>query len=175
MGLDVSAYNRLEKMNAVLDINGWAIDPVTQKALQKPYVRLFLNNEFPNRADEFEDKAIYRYQNSIDISCGGYGRYNKWRNDLAKLAGYPREQYKHHGEVLESYCIACWSGKPGPFAELINFSDCEGVIGTAVSKKLAADFASFQDQAGNEYFGEMYAKWRSLFEYASDSGCVVFS
>jgi hypothetical protein len=73
--------------------------------------------------------------------------------------------------------VACWNGAQGPFSELIHFSDCEGVIGTAVSKKLAADFAAFDEKAkaaGNERYYAKYQEWRKAFEMAANGGAVDF-
>lgn len=72
---------------------------------------------------------------------------------------------------------AVWNGKANgeAFVELINFSDCEGVIGAEVAKKLAADFAAYQDKAGDKGdFARVYASWRKAFELAADGGAVCF-
>ena len=64
-----------------------------------------------------------------------------------------------------------------PFFELINFSDCEGILGAPVCAKLAADFAKYQERANtshDEWWREKYAGWRRAFEMAADNGCVEF-
>lgn len=179
MGLDVNAYSGCAKLDVVFDANGEPIDPNTRKLIDyDKYIRIYLNPDFPGRANEFEDKAFYSYKNSASINCGAYSRYNRWRDDLAKLAGYPVGQYEQYGTKYDSHCVPCWTGETGPFSELINFSDCEGVIGASVSKKLAADFAEFQTKANahhDEYFRKKYTEWRTAFDLASDSGCVRFS
>ncbi|EJO27445.1 hypothetical protein QWC_31809, partial [Achromobacter marplatensis] len=103
-----------------------------------------------------------------------------WRDELAKAAGYPKGKYKQHGMDWESHCVECWNGAQGPFSELINFSDCEGAIGTAVSAKLARDFAEFdakaKDHSGDlgARFYQLYKEFRAVFEMAADSGAVYF-
>ena len=176
MGLDVSAYSQMKKIDCLFNADGEPVDPVTRETIYD-YVETDHAPHHPGRVNEFEDGACYAYGDSDELSAGGYGRYNDWRNDLAKLAGYPLGQYKEDGTMRDSYCVACWNGAPGPFSELINFSDCEGVIGTKVSRKLAADFAAFQSAADNVggCFAGKYAEWRRLFELASDAGCVRFS
>ena len=60
---------------------------------------------------------------------------------------------------------------------MINFSDCEGVIGPKTSAKLAKDFAEFQAQADahpDDWFRDLYTTWRRAFELASDDGAVGF-
>ncbi len=175
MGLDVSAYSKLQKIDCLYNEDGEPVDPVTRQEIDE-FVKIFHDPNFPGRADEFEDRACYSYEDSDGLHAGGYGGYNHWRNDLAKLAGYPLGQYEQYGKMWDSYCVACWNGATGPFSELINFSDCDGVIGTAVSRKLADDFAKFQSAADaiGGLFAEKYAGWRKLFELASNDGCVRF-
>lgn len=69
------------------------------------------------------------------------------------------------------------SPKEGPFWELISFSDCDGIIGPLVSAKLAQDFGDFQpaaDDHPDQHFRDMYARWRTAFETAADTGFVDF-
>ena len=69
-----------------------------------------------------------------------------------------------------------------PFVELINFSDCEGVIGPKVAAKLAKDFADYEDRASafaakfkDDFFLALYREWRRAFEWAADGGMVHFN
>lgn len=71
----------------------------------------------------------------------------------------------------------CWQGATGPFSELINFSDCEGVIGPKTAAKLARDFAAFEAQAeawGDDFY-DQYLNWEEVFLMAADGGAVAFS
>lgn len=176
MGLDISAYRKIAKVDAVFDAGGEPIDPTTRESIEYD-MQAYRNDEFPGRADDIEDRAIYRAQECMGFHAGGYGGYNHWRNELAKLAGYPLGQYEQYGKPWDSYCVACWNGATGPFSELIHFSDCEGVIGAAVAAKLAKDFADFQDAADkheDQRFTLKYAEWRKAFEMAADGGAVTF-
>ncbi|WP_416186824.1 DNA cytosine methyltransferase [Enterobacter roggenkampii] len=121
------------------------------------------------------DGAVYTYEDCTGHGVG-YGGYYWWRNELAEMAGYPVGEYEsghgkeanHFGGVLNS--------DSGPFYELINFSDCEGFIGTAVATKLLADFKTFHDKAeeiGDRFF-EQYKHWQSAMEMASSNGCISF-
>lgn len=178
MGLDVTAFEDIQKIDCIFNAEGEAVDPKTRRAIDyDTYFHPRHNNDFPGRADDIEDNACYTYADAIDVSAGPYSKYNWWRDELAKLAGYPLGKYEKYGTMYDSYCVACWNGKTGPFSELINFSDCEGTIGTAVSKKLAADFAKFQtagDAHPDEYFWSKYSEWRTAFEMAANNGCVIF-
>jgi hypothetical protein len=66
--------------------------------------------------------------------------------------------------------------KVKPFYELINFSDCEGIIGPEVSTKLYNDFVKFEVVAKNEeeYFYRKYKDWMKAFKVASNKGVVSF-
>jgi hypothetical protein len=176
MGLDISAYRKITKIDAVFDAGGEPIDPTTREPVEYD-MQAYINPEFPGRADDIEDRAIYKAEDSMGLRAGSYSGFNAWRNDLAKLAGYPLGQYEQYGKMWDSYCAACWNGAKGPFSELINFSDCEGVIGSAVAAKLAKDFADFQevaDKADDQRFTLKYAEWRKAFEMAADAGAVTF-
>lgn len=178
MGLDITAYEGLTKIDGVKYINGVVLDKELEVVDYDAYALVpHINPDFPGRADDIEDKGVYNAADSFGFNAGSYGGYNMWRNRLAKLAGYPEGTYKQCGEDRPSYCVACWNGAQGPFAELIHFSDCEGVIGTAVSKKLAADFAAFDDKAKtteDEHFYAKYQDWRKAFEMAANGGAVQF-
>jgi hypothetical protein len=176
MGLDVSAYRKITKIDVVFDAGGEPIDPVTRKPVDYD-MQAYLNPDFPGRADEIEDRAVYRAEDSIGLRSIGYGGHNAWRNELARIAGYPLGQYEQYGKMWDSYCVECWNGAKGPFSELINFSDCEGVIGAAVAAKLAKDFAEFEEAAGRSempHFKAKYDEWRKAFEMAADGGAVKF-
>jgi hypothetical protein len=179
MGLDITAYSEIAEMtDAVFDADGEAIDVTTREPLDyDDYAQFYRNPDFPGRADEIKDKAVYSFEDSDGMRAGAYSGYNRWRDMLAKMAGYPEGSYQEYGRVWKSHCVDCWNGATGPFSELINFSDCEGVIGAAVSAKLAKDFTDFQGKAdghSDDWFREKYSEWRRMFELASKGGCVKF-
>ena len=170
MGLDITAYRNLTPA----PIEGFDADG---EPLQGDAIRLYRNGDFPGRADDINELLAYVPQEYFAFHAGSYGGYNQWREQLAELAGYPMGEYVRFGVKSESRCVACWNGEQGSFSELINFADNEGVIGTAVSAKLAQDFAEHQDKADahpDERFRDRYADWRRAFEMAADSGAVSF-
>jgi len=167
MGVDIKCYRKVSKLDCVFDSDGNPIDQTI-----KNYVRTYVNPDFPGRADDIEHKAMYTFEESDCPVSVNYLGYIKLRNELAKLAGYPLGQL-----TFDNYCAACWDGKTGPFSELIDFSDCEGVIGTAVSAKLAKDFAKFQVRANkhkSQHFKSFYNGMWTAFEMAADGGFVQF-
>jgi hypothetical protein len=154
MGLDISAYRNVTRVG---DSDGGDAPA--------DCVRLYHNPDFAGRSDDVP-AGIYRADDEMNFRAGSYGGYNRWREQLCALAG--------HGTPRD-----VWDAEnpQGPFIELINFSDCEGTIGTGVSAKLARDFAEYQANADahpDEWFRDRYAKWRAAFEMAAQHGAVEF-
>lgn len=178
MGLDVTAYSKIQKVDAVFDSDGTPIDPQTREDLDD-VVQFRLNDDYPERAADIEDNGVYRYADSLGLHAGSYSGYNFWRNELAKLAGYPAVKVDRYntGNVQVRHDQGAWNTDSGPFWELITFSDCEGVMGPDVCAKLAKDFAGHQAKADaheDERFRGKYAEWRAAFELAADGGAVDF-
>lgn len=162
MGLDITAYKKVTFVRAKTeDEEGDDVDGLTF---------LYRNDEAPDRSDGLAD-GYYEIGEgageSIGFRAGSYSGYNHWRKWLAaRFVGEPRDIWDHP----EKY-----AGKP--FLELINFSDCEGMIGPATSAKLAADFAANEETAfagADQWDVDLYRKWRAAFELAAHGGVVVF-
>ena len=153
MGLDISAYSRLQN-NAGEDA-----------------VRIWRNPDFPGRADDLQDGGMYIPKGTLQFRAGSYSGYNEWREQLAKLAGYPAvtNKSKPHSE-------AAWQKDSGPFWELINFSDCEGTLGSAICAKLAKDFDEFEERAAaiGGWFFDRYQLWQKAAHMAADNGAICF-
>ncbi|WP_158782806.1 hypothetical protein [Pantoea sp. BAV 3049] len=177
MGLDISAYSGIKKLDARMNGDGEAIDTKTGVLLPQDgmWFTAWVNPVFPGRAGDIESGAVYSYENCTCFSIG-YARHAGWREKLAEISGYPLAEQVHYGRVEKCYLAGALSGECGPFYELINFSDCEGVIGTGVSEKLAKDLAEFKGRAMgvSEGFYDLYLKWKAAFEMASNNGCVRF-
>lgn len=181
MGLDISAYSRVTKLDVNFDEDGEAIDKVTGESVDYD-VRVYANPDFPGREDGVEDRAVYTAKGGMSF-CTGYGSHGAWREELAKLAGYPTTAVdRGFGKPVEMHSGGAWNTDNGPFWELINFSDCEGTIGPVVSAKLAKDFAEWDERAKqhdesaglNGGLYKRFQEWRQAFEMASDGGLVDF-
>lgn len=168
MGLDVTAYKNLRKSERQDQDDEYELECA---------VRIY-KKQFPQNCMDFEADVVYEADEAIDGPSIGYIRYGYWRNRLAQLAGYPSLD----SEPETPHAAWVWKNRPdGRFAELINFSDCEGCIGTAVAKKIATDFAEFQPSIDllvhnreNEQFKNLYAEFRKVFEFASNNGLVRY-
>jgi hypothetical protein len=164
MGLDITAYTDIAKIDneEVADFFAYA------------------HPAFP-----LQNEGIEGYHTGLsvhDFRAGSYSGYNQWRNHLCMMA---------HGVSADSlWHIAMndWTHDSitadSPFVALINFSDCEGLIGPNMSAKLATDFDQYAEKAkayaesigdpyGNIWLSK-YCDWRKAFEEASNNGCVVF-
>lgn len=117
----------------------------------KEYTQIYPNRHFLSAADGLK-KGFYTYENRGSFRAGSYSGYNDWRSQLKNMVDNEKD-----------------------FQELINFSDCEGVIGSVTSKKLLEDFKKWNNVAvTKKYFYELYEEWQKVFELASNNGCVSF-
>ena len=178
MGLDISAYRKLQKLDCVFDADGEPIDAVSREPVNYDFFA-YVNPDFPGRQGSIEHMAIYSAEEGEAFNAGSYGGYNTWRESLARLAGYPLADVERYGKIHSRHDQGAFNAESGPFWEMIVFSDCEGVLGAEVCAKLAEDFAKFDSVAkaihGTEsYFYVKYQEWKNAFEMAADSGAVDF-
>lgn len=178
MGLDITAYGNISKVDCVFDADGDPIDPVTRQPIEGQWFKAYQNPDFADRARDVEHNSIYTYQRDIHVHAGSYSGYNTWREKLAQMAGYqPVPVVRYTVEEMRHDAGAHAAGS-GPFYELIWFSDCEGTIGTEVCAKLAKDFSEFHVKAaafnGGMWWLDKYNEWRAAFELAAQSGCICF-
>lgn len=181
MGLDISYFSEIEI--APDDIEPDCDEPVDYDK----YIWLYLNPDFDGRHGNIVDGARYTYKHAERFRAGSYSGYNAWRETLAELAGYEKVEIERFGFKKNLYAAYAWlePDKAGslPFYELINFSDCEGVIGSEVSAKLAGDFNRFRDEAHNgeltrplnPRFCQIYDSFLNAFTVASNNGAVKFA
>ena len=176
-GLDVTAYEKLAvikvaKIDQSQDENTITLTPV----------------EFPERFLGLNSDTPYHFKSSFDFRAGSYSGYNWWRNELAKLAGFqPIYDTVTEFDVKTQKAVdrnelrydkAVWNAKKGPFWELIDFSDAEGVIGPVVCKRVYKDFLKFKVKAAmhpSKDFRESYRDWMKAFSMCANDGAIVFS
>jgi hypothetical protein len=142
------------------------------KYLDDAYFLFFANGE--TDLPQLAGMPIGLYDYSADskrmrFKAGSYTGYSLWREKLCDFA-------------LKTTPEAVWAepaqfeGKP--FFELINFTDCDGRIGTAVAAKLSQDFRAHADLAEDfdldGSFMNLYDDFTKAFSLAADSGAVSF-
>lgn len=158
MGLDITAYKKLSVVeNPKFDDDGDLVDWESQ---WRPGASMVWSEKhFPGRGDGIIPETVYSWEEEYDFPAGSYHGYNFWRSKLNDFMG------------------------DKAFQELINFADNEGVIGPVVSKKLAKDFADYEEQAtaysesledNGKWWIDKYHSWKKAFEMASDGGAVDF-
>lgn len=159
MGLDITAYSGLKQ-----DDGG--------------EVSFCQMDCFAGREEGIQLGRRYQPEDEFCFRAGSYSGYNAWREQLAKLAGYPAVEHDAYGKKEQSHAAGCWVSDFGPFYELINFADNEGTIGPVVAKKLLADFEQFEEKAREHqddgWFYECYTNWKRAFKMASENGAVAF-
>ena len=170
MGLDITAYRQLQPApQAELDSDGFPVDYDNFHHFSENIIE-WTEKNWPGRTAGVAP-GVYCAAESDRFRAGSYSGYNWFRNHLAKFA---------HGKDAEDL----WDGEQtGPFVELINFADNEGVIGPIVSAKLAQDFAEFEPKAPDyaasigvdgDYWLSSFTCWKRAFELAADGGAVDF-
>lgn len=170
MGLDITAYGQVKRIGEASDWEDY----------EEHYDWKTTDYIWPGHvADDapFGDwsagiaAGVYEYDEDKRHSfrAGSYSGYNEWRAWLSVLAlGVAPSDVWAESSIYEDK----------PFYRLINFSDCEGIIGPVYAKQLAKDFAAFQSKADaaecNDWFKAKYTDWRKAFELAADGGYVDF-
>jgi hypothetical protein len=172
MGLDITAYSKLTPApNAEYDPveDGLPMDSADFWLAHRETI-MWTEEQWPGRTTGVEPGMVYATGERLTFSAGSYGGYGQWRTWLATVAGFQSPQ-----DVWEA------NNPTGPFVELIDFADNEGVIGPVVAAKLAKDFADYEGAAckavednDNNWNIERYRMWRRAFELAANQGAVEF-
>jgi hypothetical protein len=156
MGLDISCY---EKVKLVTNLELADIGEEQREKLIHEYfededsnddLQLFIKNpSFPLSAPDFKDGFYTVSGDYHGFRAGSYGSYSRWRRDLAKMTGIDDiEKFWDEAYIDNGACVL-----RHPFGELLNFSDCEGVIAGEPVRKLAAGFGDWAIKA-EQYYGE---------------------
>ena len=163
MGLDIIAYSNLKKNEYLSAISDEEKEELDVGCLIMSPVLTGIDEAFPGRAEPLKYNGdVYDCENYELINIGSYSTYGWFRR------------------ALETFSEDC-----DYFNELIDFSDCEGVIGSVISKKLYKDFSSNQkpfEQWVNQKYSvvdgmwllQIYYKFESAFGIAKDGGAVEF-
>jgi hypothetical protein len=175
MGLDIAAYRQLKSAPS-----DWLIEKDGYEELDQSheddgvYLGDYDQDEWPDHRKGIPSGKVFMFEDSMNFRAGSYGGYSQWREWLAEVAGYPNAP----GATFHPHCMTVWEGAAGPFSELINFSDCEGIIGPVVAAKLAQDCVDFDERAktssDSDYYYIRYREWRMACEMAADGGVIIF-
>lgn len=168
MGLDIRVYSRLrkdEKLTNKLNKKASHLDYEGDEFIMYPQLS-YIEEAFPNRANPLKYNGdAYDYEECISFCIGSYGTYNQFRSTLDAFADKVDSQL---------------------FDDLIDFSDCEGVIGCVLCERLYNAFVYYEDEyeeyvdnlSDNELFSDIlmgiYHKFKQAFRIGKDGGAVEF-
>src|ERR1043165_2662541 len=98
MGIDITAYQKIKKVECAFDEEGEPIDRLTREPMDH-LLRLWVNPDFPGRANDITESgksAYFEYKAEEHCYSRGYSGYNHWRDTLAKIAGYPETEFESY-------------------------------------------------------------------------------
>lgn len=176
MGHDVHAWGRIKPAPAnAYNRDAWPGYDTTK------YVECWAS-DLDRHADGLH-RGLYSFETKAHFYAGSFSRYARWRELLAKLAGYPAAQAlpqefldrRSAQSGLTAAEINMLYGVPrtrpcheigavaaggGPFWELLDAA-YDATIGEKTSQKLLADFVEFDEAAANvanadEAFSKFY-------------------
>jgi hypothetical protein len=180
MGLDIHAASHLRYLGPIPKAE--ERDRLEQELVAQDKclsdVYFFLSRNDPAHKAQLEGMKPGRYEytdqtEQHSFRAGSYSGYNWWRRQLCQFA---------HGVEPEEVWSDRQRYRGKPFVELIDFTDCDGRIGTKVAAKLAQDFrvhkkpaADFATTLGPENdWLEVYEEFARAFELASQDGALKF-
>lgn len=156
MGLCITGFKHIVLLDADYDEEQEiATDRKTGAIIEVPLVVPWVNSDFPGREDNIIHKKVYSFQEEIKMLHMSYGGYNYWRDELHRLS-------------------------PVDFELLVNFSDCEGVLGPNTCARLALIFDDNHSKAKDfrsDYPGflKAYEEMQAGFKLVAHNGLVRFS
>jgi len=177
MSVSITGYSKIKLSETVSrNDDGDYVDTATGALMDyDDFISPWVNTDFPTRAEDIQSKKVYSYGEAVDGGDWFYGGYNRMRTQLAVLGGLGIPPYGAGDAEWQAWFT---QAEGRSFFEIVYFSDCEGTLGTAVCKKLAIDFAFYQEKADEirmQHFGKFYAELRAVIDAGADDGCVIFS
>lgn len=181
MGLDISAYSNIKVLGTADEYDESLED-------SNEFRQEFINPHFPHASVGYEGEFVQWIETSdtesTSFRAGSYSGYGLFRSSLADEFLGTTDLYMdspHRGTANGDWeKVHASEGKP--FYELINFSDCEGVIIGPACTKLYNDFVTHReayvnslDETDHQWgFVKRYDDWTEAFRLASQNGLVSF-
>lgn len=195
MGLDITAYKNIEKVEVIEhEISNEDYTDIEIEVLNNAKTSVFKVYElsyFKEHLGSLEENSYYVYEDDFDMRAGSYSGYGNWRNELARVVCKVHniepinvDPYKKHDDNGRdrTFSETIWnlpSDTTIPLYKFINFSDCEGFIGTEYCKIIYQELLDIEnnfkeENSNNEYFIRKFDEWLIAFEYGSENGCIQF-
>lgn len=169
MGLDIFAYSKLIRVTEEL-----TAEEIDDRGLLEVEMS---DNICTARIDPTEAGVFsYNEEDVFIFRAGSYSGYNQVRAVFSQIGmGVEPETVWNDPSKYEGQ----------PFYEIANFSDCEGVIGATVCKKLLIDFRKYKIDLTKALLKNLYSdasqstdyidSWIRALELAADGGVLVFA
>ena len=185
MGLDIVAYSKLEK-EPKKEIKE-ALDKMLSNRFGKEVIEVIPGDSNPMAQDLTQGSWLATNETEEHhFRAGSYSTYNQFRDHLSNaLLGVPPSSVWEDETSFE--------GKAG--YEMINFSDCQGVIGWTEAGKLYNDLVANREKFRNylcefydvdpqseddvethmvDYMMDVYENFIIAFDYAKENGIVIY-
>lgn len=167
MGLDISYYKLVKEIPRKEDDDlHYENDEII---IEKQPFKLQLGT--------LKEESVYEMDYIDSFASGSYGGYNGWRNRLYSLvySGNIDDYWEKTSNIIdEKYTKKLETNiETMPFLELINFSDCEGIIGPEICEKLSKDFQEYDElmkDGMDSYDYELYCDFKNAF---NEEKCVM--
>jgi len=157
MGLDVTGYSELKKCN--------------EDDCEEMYVSS--GDWEQSNMKEFEGEIKCSVEDTYDFRAGSYGGYNRFRDELCKtINNVSAQSLWSLAETQKDVAIDM------PFFWLINFTDCDGYIGTSFCEILYNDFCNYEEvfvaKCEDDSYIEKYLDFKEAFKLGKNNGLVIF-
>jgi hypothetical protein len=138
----------------------------------------YINQSFPKHASDIQSRGKYFWtdcqEHMTSTTCCDF---NDFRNWLAELCGYPKA-YNSWRNIDWAFAGAGEvEGQGYVLDEFINFSDCEGTIGTKYCQKIFKDLDAIKClvEESDEYWVMFNRVLRGFQIAANNNGFVTLS
>lgn len=185
MGLDIFAASHLKYVGPIP--RGSALNKmesaIEEKGKDLTDYYFFLSGNLPAHRTRLGGMKVGLYEftkksRKYGFRAGSYSGYGRWRELLCEFA---------FDQDIEDVWFDAQLYRGRPFIEIINFTDCDGRIGTSVAAKLAADFTSHAKRAktfadtikkndswSGEGWLEVYRDFARALRLAAKDGALKF-
>jgi len=177
MGLDISVYkNLVETTNEDDDV-----------------IYTGNNSGFIYQLGNLKQNTYYSVESVDDFCVGSYSSYSEFRRILHSLIDNGKiedfwNKYSYlvstdyqvlkREDKLKRILDINYKSVDIPFLEIIDFSDCEGILSCEICGKLYKDFIFYDSKAKNlndEYFYGLYKRFTNATMIASENnGCICY-
>jgi hypothetical protein len=165
MGLDITAYENAELTDISVGDTDEHWDDWPSNWDFKAWVP---SMAWKHKIKNFKENGLYKAE--VGDSLGySYGSHYQFRVILCEIM-YRTEDDWRSGKLDPKM----------PFHELIDFSDCEGVLDYEICEKLYQDFIKYADRAKDYFeakptrYEDYYEQWTNCFNVARKNGAISF-